>query len=424
MQVFLLRWKGHITYIGRFLLFVWNNYWNHEGVKVAAYLTFTSLFAVVPVMTVTYAILALIPDLKSMGGEMQDYMFQHFMPTTSSALKEYLQNFADQASNLTTIGVGMLFVTSILMLRKIEEAFNLIWHVKEARKGVQGFFLYWGILSIGPILMGMAFAITSYIASWEVLNELGIVEGTGKYFLRGLPLLLSAAAFALAYIAIPNTKVSIRYGLVGGVVAATLFETARHMMATFVTFFPTYQLVYGVFSAVPLFLIWVFVSWSILLLGAEFVQGLSSYPSALKYSRSTLGNALAILKVLFDRHQQGGTLSEEELLKLLPNLSGESWEWYYQMLNKQRLVTMHSDDGILLARDLHTYSFADLYCSLFPNAFELDLQGSDLWQKEALSLFDEGVSHLQHAWRVPLATLFAEPRVVEVPLAESQIAKN
>src|SRR5690606_9778435 len=230
-----------------------------------------------PVMTVIYSILALIPQLKGLETRMQTFVFEHFVPSTGTQLEEYLRGFAEQAANLTSVGVAMLFVTAVLMLRKIEVTFNTIWHVSAARKGVNGFLLYWALLSLGPVLMGGTFAVSSYIASQRILYDVVALPGAEQAVLGLLPILMSTVAFSLAYIAIPNTRVPIRHGILGGFIAALMFDIARRGMTLFISLFPTYHLVYGAFAAVPIFLVWVLVSWVILLIGAEIVQALTNF---------------------------------------------------------------------------------------------------------------------------------------------------
>jgi membrane protein len=196
--------------------------------------------------------------------------------------------------------------------------------------------------------------------------------------------------------------------MVGGVAASAVFEIARQLMTSFVTFFPTYQLVYGVFSAVPLFLIWIYVSWSILLVGAELAQALSSYRLRVRLNVSTLGVALSILQLLHNCHRRGEMLDEADLLQQVPGLTSESWEQYYQLLNRARLVALNAQGEVLLSRDLRLYSFADLYCLLHPKAFEIEMQAEAIWQQRVLTLFDQGVVHLRQHWNIPLASLFEE----------------
>lgn len=410
--------QGKLIYIGQFVLYLVRSYITHDGPKTAAYLTFTALFAVVPVMTVTFSILALIPDLKGAEGQLESYLFEHFMPATGEHLQSYLVEFSKQASNLTSIGVIMLFVTSITMLRKIEGSFNEIWHVKESRKGVSGFLLYWALLSIGPILMGAAIAISSYLSSLRILEQYESVQATQKFLFSFVPILLSTLAFSLAYIAIPNTKVPLSHGVAGGLMAAILFDIARRLMTLLVTFFPTYQLVYGAFAAVPIFLIWIFVSWSILLVGAELVQALSSYKVSKNKTTSSLGDVLLILKLLFDNQQRGESVSEELLSQQMPWLTPLEWEFHYKVLQEAKLVTLQSEGDVLLSRDLHHYTFAQLYRACFPQALSLNLHGDELWKDQANCLFGEGIDTVQEAWKVPLSTMFLPP-----PKSDHQVEK-
>ena len=389
-----------------FLSFVVRSFWQHDGPKIAAHLTFTSMFAVVPVMTVTYSILALIPDLKEVGGEIQSYLFQHFVPSSSSQLQGYFAGFADQASNLTGVGLSMLFVTAVLMLRNIEKAFNRIWHVTESRKGATGLLLYWAILSISPLLMGVAFAIPGYMASVEMLSSITGDAYSNKMFIKVLPILLSAGAFSLAYVAIPNTAVPIKHALAGGLLAAISFEAARRLMATFVSMFPSYQFIYGAFATVPIFLIWIYISWMILLVGAEFVQALTNYRVSLRQSRSNLGQVLDILYLLYLNQKEGCSYKESVLLKKLPGLGMDAWENYKFALQNHRLIATTDDGEFILSRNLRHLTMYDLFQILNPNALVLEAPASVTWKALAQSRFDQGVSELQKTWCIPLSDLF------------------
>lgn len=389
-----------------FLGFVARSFWQHDGPKIAAHLTFTSMFAVVPVMTVTYSILALIPDLKEVGDQIQSYLFQHFVPSSSSQLQGYFAGFADQASNLTGVGLAMLFVTAVLMLRNIEKAFNRIWHVTEARKGAAGLLLYWAILSISPLLMGVAFAIPGYMASVEMLSTITGEAYTNKLFIRVIPILLSAGAFSLAYAAIPNTSVPIKHAFAGGLLAAIGFETARRLMTSFVSMFPSYQFIYGAFATVPIFLIWIYISWMILLVGAEFVQALTNYRMSMRQSKSSLGQVLDILYLLYLNQKEGGSYKEAVLLKQLPALSIDAWESYKYAMQQHKLIATTDEGNIILSRNLQHLSLYELFQVLNPNALVLEAPTSVAWHSVAQTRFDQGVGELQKAWDIPLSELF------------------
>ncbi|AUM14544.1 hypothetical protein Kalk_19855 [Ketobacter alkanivorans] len=389
-----------------FVVYVAKSFLHHGNGRSAFYLAFTSLFAVVPVMTVVYSILALIPELKGMESKMQNFMFEHFVPATGSQLQEHLHGFAQQASNLTSIGVIMLFVTSVLMLRKIENSFNTIWHITEARKGVNGFLLYWALLSLGPVMMGGAFAVSSYLASLKMIYDMVPLAGTQTFVLSLLPILMSGLAFSLAYVAIPNTRVPIRHGLLGGLVAAILFDLARRGMTLFVSMFPTYHLVYGAFAAVPIFLIWVLVSWNIMLLGAEIVQAMTSFQVDKKRSTSSLGNLLAVLETLYRLQGKGEVIDEVVLLQKMPWVSNREWEAYTDTLINVQLIHRNGEGEIALTRDLHKYSLAQLFRDCFGDTIKMDLQSNEGWQGRVNKLYKDGMDTCLSGWDIPLAELY------------------
>lgn len=406
-----------------FLRYVVVSFFRHDCPKVASYLAFTSLFAVVPMMTVIYSILALIPELKGLEGKMQSFVFEHFVPSTGTQLEENLRGFADQASNLTSVGVAMLFVTSVLMLRKIETTFNLIWHVSVSRKGVNGFLLYWALLSLGPVLMGGTFAVSSYIASQRILYDVVALPGAEQVVLSLLPILMSTVAFSLAYLTIPNTRVPIKHGITGGFIAAIMFDIARRGMTLFVSFFPTYHLVYGAFAAVPIFLIWVLVSWFILLIGAEIVQALTNFNVNKSRSASSLGNLLSILHQLYVLQSSGEMAEETELLRRMPWLTAHDWEVYTQKLADANLVHKHAEGEISLTRDLHKYTLAQLFQDCFRDTLELDLQDVGAWQRRVLKLHEQGVDRCLGHWQINLAELF-ETGQEEVPATAARESRT
>ena len=149
--------------------------------------------------------------------------------------------------------------TTLMMLLTIEKAFNVIWRVRQPRRGISSFLLYWAILSLGPLLLGAGFAMSTYITSLSLISGPHALIGA-RTVLKAMPLLLSVAAFTLIYAAVPNTRVPLRHALVGGTFTAVLFETAKQLFGLYVSYFPSYQLIYGAFAAVPLFLLWVYLS--------------------------------------------------------------------------------------------------------------------------------------------------------------------
>lgn len=229
----------------RFLAYLFRQFIANQGVLNASALTYTTLFAVVPLMTVSYAVLAAVPSFQGVGEELQSWVFSNFVPTTGAVVQDYLSNFANQARQLTAVGVAVLAVTAIMMMKNIEAAFNRVWRVSEPRKGLSSFLLYWAVLSLGPVLIGLGLGVTSYIASISVITEATELVGRAR-LLSILPMILSAAAFTLLYAAVPNCRVPIKNAFYGGLVVAILFETAKRGFALFVTQFPSYELIYEI----------------------------------------------------------------------------------------------------------------------------------------------------------------------------------
>lgn len=237
----------------------------------AAALTYTTLFALVPLLTVTYSMLSMIPALQESKGAIEEVLLGNLVPTSADTLMGYLYQFSEQARQLTTIGVVLLMVTAFMMLRNIEDSFNKVWLLKKGRKGVSSFLLYWAVLSLGPLLLSAGIGVSSYIASLSLWKEDWVPSSGILILAKVLPYVTSFLAFTFIYWAVPNVKVPLKHAAIGGAVVSVFFQIGQQVFTEASTFFPSYQLIYGAFAAVPLFLLWLFLSWSVILLGSEIV---------------------------------------------------------------------------------------------------------------------------------------------------------
>ncbi|SFQ05816.1 membrane protein [Geopseudomonas sagittaria] len=250
----------HLQAARRFVVHLVGRFFADRGPQSAAALTYTTLFAVVPLMTVTFVMLAAVPAFRDLGEPIQAFIFRNFVPSAGEQVQAYLRGFSTQARELTWLGVAVLVATALLTLHTIEDAFNHIWRVRRARRGLSSFLLYWAILSLGPLLLGLGFAAGTYVTSLQLISGPRALPGAGT--LIGLmPLLTGIAAFTLLYAAVPNTRVPLRHALLGGCFSALAFEVAKALFALYVSQFPGYQLIYGAFAAVPLFLLWIYLAW-------------------------------------------------------------------------------------------------------------------------------------------------------------------
>jgi membrane protein len=278
----------------------------------AAALTFVTLFAMVPMLTVFYAILSSVPAFTTLGAQAESFVFRHFVPATGAEVQQHLGNFTEQARRLTLPGMVMLVAAAYLMLKNLEKQLNHIWRVREHRRGIANFLLYWAVLSLGPMLIGAGLLISTYLFSLAIF-ELPETAQLRSWIILLLPQLFSFATFTLMYSAIPNCRVPLLHAAAGGLVGTVLFELSKLGFAAIVLH-GSFTLIYGAFAAVPLFLVWVNLSWLIVLGGAEFVHALSHYRNTREPRLPDVLSALALMHRLHCLHQQGASLREEDVL--------------------------------------------------------------------------------------------------------------
>ncbi len=390
-----------------FIRYLFKQFLNNQGILNAAALTYTTLFAVVPLMTVSYAMLAAVPSFQGVGQELQGWVFDNFVPATGAVVQDYLNDFSSQARKLTAVGIGLLAVTSIMMMKNIEAAFNRIWRVSEPRKGLSSFLLYWAILSLGPILIGVGLVLTSYIASLPFITTATEAVGKGR-LLSLLPMFFSAAAFTLIYVAVPNCRVSFKSALLGGVVVALLFESAKRGFTAFVTQFPSYELIYGAFAAVPLFLLWIFISWVIILMGAELTRSITVYrPMAGSAKVPHLYTVVAVLYRLWQAQKEGVSLSDRCLLQDVESLDQNRWDTYQQLLLDGGVIKRSDQAEYLLSRSMSSISLYELN-RMLPWPTPEPIQASSLikWERDLEVRLKEIIGYEKKRMAVDMDALF------------------
>lgn len=303
-----------LTHVGRVLWQTLKRFENMERRKEAAALTYTTLFALVPVITVSYSILSAIPTMQEWGQDTNQRLLGYVLPQGSEVITGYLQEFSAQARKLTWIGVSALFVTCLLLLQTIERQFNRIWNVESSRSPIQMFFRYWAVLSLGPLLFGAAVATSSVLASMPLWQD--APSGVLTLLAQAIPWLLTSAAVTVLYLMVPNCKVPFSHAAIAAIIVAAVFEFGKFLFSSALGLFPTYQLIYGAFAAVPLFLLWVYVSWMLLLLGAELSYGLSHYRKTAS-GRFALSERLRLAALLIKKRDGKAVSSELDIRRSL-----------------------------------------------------------------------------------------------------------
>lgn len=270
--------------------------------EVAGSLTFTTVLALVPILTIAFAIFTAFPLFNSFRTSLEAYFIQNLMPKgISNTILGYLTQFATKATRLSAVGGVVLIVTAVMTMSMIDKTFNQIWNVKRTRPVFQRVLVYWAIVTLGPLLIGVSISVTSYLftATNGVVSTIPLL-GVLVYTLVSIA--FTTGAFTLLYLAVPNCSVDWRDAAWGGFFAALSFEVAKRLFAIFIKQFPTYTVIYGALAALPIFLIWVYLSWLIILFGAVIAAALP----VVKFERwwhvpspgSAFEDAVAVLKVL------------------------------------------------------------------------------------------------------------------------------
>lgn len=242
----------------------------HDRLPVnAGYMTYITLLSLVPLTTVALTALSKFPAFEGVGDTIQAFIFSNFVPTAGEAIQTTLNEFISNTGKMTTIGLLFLFVAALLLISAIDTNLNYIWRVRKKRQFVYSFSLYWMVLTLGPVLVGLSLVFSSQIASMRAWSE-----DTVHLIYSLLPISFSFLAFFGLYLLVPNLKVKMNHALSGAFVAGVLFEVSKKLFAFYVTQFPSYQLIYGALAAVPLLFIWIYLCWMIVLIGAEITASL------------------------------------------------------------------------------------------------------------------------------------------------------
>lgn len=277
--------------------------------QVAGSLTFTTVLGLVPLLTIALALFTAFPLFNTFRASLETYFSDHLMPQAiANTVLDYLNQFASKSMRLSAVGAVALVFTSLAMMSMIDRVFNRIWRVTTPRPLLQRILVYWALVTLGPVLIGVSLTTTSYLFSATGTAVLHL-RFIGDFFYSLLSLLLTTGAFTLLYVTVPNRPIAWKDAVAGGVLAGLAFEIAKRVFALYVTKFPTYTIVYGSVAAIPIFLLWIYMFWMITLVGALFAAALPIVKHERWWHVPTPGSAfvdaVAILKILFDARETG-----------------------------------------------------------------------------------------------------------------------
>jgi len=399
----------------QFLVFLVSRFERNHCRDRAAALTYTTILSLIPMLTVFLVVLSSIPALALARSKIQDTLYSYLLPESSTVVTQYLNDFSDKSYNLTVIGIIFLFITSMMMLSSIEEAFNKIWQVKNLRGGAIGLMRYWMVISLGPLFMGGGFALSSAITSIEFLNSnIAGYSIDWSVWLKLASLGLTLFGFTFMYWMIPNRKVPFRNAALAGMSAGVLFELLKKVFGFVMQHFTSYELVYGAFAAFPIFLFWIYLSWNIVLLGVETSYALTMFRHSDRPPRHPILSILYILHLFYNRQKTGCVVTEAEMMSLLGKKEVEDWSEFTNILQEQSIINKTDQGDYVLSRNLDQVDFWTFYQTLpYPLPRIEDLRNcnansttlNDEWSMLIVPYLSESEAYLAKHLSIPLSQL-------------------
>jgi membrane protein len=372
----------------------------------ASALTFTTLLSIVPLMSVSFTVLSAFPQSKVFAQKIQSFIFESFVAGKGKLVESYLQEFAQHVSELSSIGLLFLISSAVMMLFTIEGSMNQIWRVKERRHGVSAFLMYWAILTLVPFLLGVSLAISSYFVSLPFYAGAAKTIGLDyTRYIKWLPTIFAFFIFLILYIAVPNIKIRVRSGLLGAFFATALFSLSKWGFSLYLQQYQTYELLYGAFAIIPIFLVWLYIVWIVVLFGAEIAHACSiGRLSASDKPLDPFSQTLIWLKRLWQAQHNGKILTLHDLT--------DSDKFRYDLtpieqlnvLLDSKLVRLTAKGGLILSCDLRTVTLGMLYSKLpwkIPNSH--DLPSSDF-----LNVLRNSLHEIEERTKDPLSSSLHE----------------
>ncbi len=394
-----------------FLDFTWHRFLEDRCMQTAGALSFTTVFALVPLTAAILGILAAFPGFADWRDQITLWVFDNFVPAAGSAVQGYITQFADNASKATAVGALVLLFSAVSLMMSIEDAFNRIWRVQTARRASARFVIYWTALTLGPLLLVAALAVSSYALALPFIDAAEAQFSVKARVLSVLPFLIVWSGMLAAYAVVPNRTVRMRHALIGASIAAILFEAAKRGFALYAIDYANYQAVYGALAMVPIFIFWIYLSWTIVLFGASITASLSAFdyrPVALRLPRGQeFAGLLRVLARFAEAQREGRGLHSTALCAAEPFLTDDLLQRYLGDLHRVGLIQRGELGEWMVVRNLATVDLLEIY-EEGTYRLPVDAQATrdDLPQAASALLARLG-QQVRTTLDVPLAGLFA-----------------
>lgn len=388
---------------GTFMRFLAKRALEDDLFQAAGALSFTTVFALVPLSMVVFGVLSGFPLFAEWSERLSDYIFSNFVPNAARSVEDYLLQFSSNAGQLTIAGVIALVVSLLITLNGVEAAFNRIWRVRSHRPKFGRFLVYWTVLTLGALMAAASLALSARFFALSVFDT-SAGHALEKLMLQLAPMALELLAFAAIYKVVPHRTVQWRHAVAGALLAAVLFELIKGGIGLYLGTFGNYSKIYGTLAFVPIFLLWIFLSWFAVLLGASLASTISAFryqPASMRLPHGyEFYGLLRMLGRFNEARHHGKGLHSDEIQQLEPILTDALVQEILAQLCDIDVVRRAEGGEWLLTRNLDELSMAELYeaCHLRIPIAEVHLPcRDDALGQSTVAALDE--------LRVPLRTL-------------------
>ena len=339
---------------------VWRHFGEDRLFDEGASLSYTSLLSMVPLLAVVFGVASAFPVFQHWSEQLQSFVFTNFVPAAGDQIQVYLEGFLASVSKLTLPGMLLLIVTALLLMVRIERAFNVIWRVPTARSIRNRIVMYWAVLTLGPLALGVAAALSAQPVFEQVAQG---VSTHSAWRAIGI-FCLSWLAFTVMFLLVPNRRVRFTHALVGAFLSAVLFGLAKKAFVAFVAN-ASFKVIYGALATIPIFLFWLYLVWIVILLGASLAASLTTFndrrvdwgwPRKWEFLL-----AYRLMGMLWKAQVEGRALSMENLVDSLEGATESGLARQLGLLFDAGFVKRSEDGDWLLCRDLERVSLLDLY---------------------------------------------------------------
>ncbi|WP_051412578.1 YihY family inner membrane protein [Pseudoxanthomonas sp. J35] len=399
-----------------FARFLWRRFLDDNLFQAAAALAYTTAFALVPLAVVVLGVLSAFPAFRDLSGELVDYVTSNFVPSAARAINEHIAGLRNRTGQLTAAGIVALVVSLLVTLNSVEATFNRIWRVASARPRLSRYLVYWTVLTLGALLAAASLSVSARFFSMELFQS-PQGQWLASLSLGMTPVLIELAVVVIAYRVVPHHTVKWRHAFAGAVLAVLLLEAIKSALGLYLGSFEGYQKLYGAMAFIPVLMLWIFLGWVAILLGASLASSLAAFryqPASMRLPPGYEGYALLRLVGRFQQARRAGEgLHTEQMLALEPMLTDSLLQEFLTRLDAIRLVRRDEQGEWLLARDLDDLTLSELYeaCQLRIPIDEAWLPCRDDPLGEAVhAVFDDLRLPLRDALKRRVGGIFPSPQ--------------